>query len=249
MTTEVAPPDIILLRSAEAPDPYVRAFEKVGVRAVCKPVLAFDFPNEEALRHRLRSPERYGGVVATSPRVGRALHRVFDDEGTVHTAWEGRSAYAVGPKTADELRELAFEVEGEDTGSAAALADRIAETGPPGPLLFLSGNRRRDDLPDGLRESGIDFEELVVYETRARTDLSLPPPGDETWLVFFSPSGLEAAQQAGVGGLTEYRLATIGPTTAAALEEAGLTPEAVAETPSPEGVVDAILSEQGSWSQ
>jgi uroporphyrinogen-III synthase len=247
MTTEVSPPDVILLRSPEDPDPYVRAFEEVGVRAVCKPVLAFDFPNEESLRTRLRSPDRYGGIVATSPRVGRALHRVFDDEGTVHTAWEGRPAYAVGPKTADELRELAFDVAGEDTGTAAALASRIAEDQPQEPLLFLSGNRRRDDLPDGLRAANIDFEELVVYETQARTDLSLPPPADESWLAFFSPSGLAAVQQATEGPLSSYRLAAIGPTTAASLEDAGLSPAAVADTPSPDGLVDAILSAQRSW--
>ncbi len=241
MTTEVAPPDVILLRSPEDPDPYVQAFKEVGFRAVCKPVLDFDFPNKGPLRERLRTPDQYGGVVATSPRAGSALHRVFDHEGTTHTQWEGRPAYAVGPKTADEFRKLSFDVRAQRAGTAAELADQIAETEPEMPLLFLCGNRRRDDLPDGLREAGIPFEELVVYETRPRTNLSLPPPGDGTWLAFFSPSGLEAVQ-GGVGrSLAEYRCAAIGPTTATALEEAGLSPIAVATSPSPEGLVDAIL--------
>lgn len=247
MTTEVAPPDVILLRSCDNPDPYVRAFEEVGFRAVCKPVLDFEFPNTGPLRERLRTPDRYGGVVATSPRVGSALHRVFDDEGTTHTQWEGRPAYAVGPKTAEEFRKLSFDVRAQDAGTAADLANQIAETDPETPLLFLCGNRRRDDLPEGLRNAGISFEELVVYETQTRTDLSLPPPGDETWLAFFSPSGLEAVQRADTGPLAEYWRAAIGPTTASALEEAGLSPRAVATSPSPEGLVDAILgAEEGS---
>lgn len=241
MSTEVSPPDVILLRSSEDPDPYVGAFEAVGIRAVCKPVLTFEFPNEEALRNRLRTPDRYGGLVATSPRVGWALHRVFDDEGTTHTQWEGRTAYAVGPKTADEFRALSFDVQAEEAGTAAELATEIADTNPQTPLLFLCGNRRMDALPNGLREAGIDFEELVVYETRARTDLSLPPPGEETWLSFFSPSGLEAVQQAEMGPLDEYRYAAIGPTTASALQETGITVEAVAESPTPEALVDAVL--------
>lgn len=249
MSTEVSPPDVILLRSADDPDPYVRAFEEVGFRAVCQPVLAFDFPNEGPLRERLRTPERYGGVVATSPRVGWALHRVFDDEGTTHTRWEGRPAYAVGPKTADELRALSFDVQGEEAGTAANLAGHIAEADPETPLLFLCGNRRRDDLPDGLRAAGVGYEELVVYETRTRTDLSLPPPAEETWLAFFSPSGLEAVRRADTGPLEEYRCAAIGPTTASALEENGLTADAVASSPTPEGLVDAILGAKELQSQ
>lgn len=249
MTTEVSPPDVILLRSPDDPDPYVRAFEEVGFRAVCKPVLTFDFPNEGPLRERLRTPERYGGVVGTSPRVGWALHRVFDDEGTTHTQWEGRPAYAVGPKTADEFRTLSFDVQIEDAGTAADLVDQIVDAEPETPLLFLCGNRRRDDLPDGLRDAGIPFEELVVYQTRARTDLSLPPPGDETWLAFFSPSGLEAVRRADTGPLDEYRCAAIGPTTASALEEEGLAAEAVASEPSPEGLVDAILGAENPQDQ
>jgi uroporphyrinogen-III synthase len=244
MTTEVSPPDVILLRSPEDPDPYVGAFEEVGFRAVCTPVLTFDFPNEGPLRERLRTPERYEGVVATSPRVGWALHRVFDDDGTTHTQWEGRPAYAVGPKTADELRALSFEVRGETAGTAADLADEIASADPETPLLFLCGNRRRDDLPDGLRSAGVAFEELVVYETRTRTDLSLPPPAEATWLAFFSPSGVEAVRGADTGPLEEYRCAAIGPTTASTLEEYGLTPAAVASSPTPQGLVDAILGAQ-----
>lgn len=246
MTTEVSSPDVILLRSADDPDPYVQAFSDVGYRAVCRSVLRFTFPNEQALRERLRSAERYAGLVATSPRVGRALQRIFDDEGTTHAAWEGATAYAVGPKTADELRALSFDVQGAETGSAADLAAHIADVGPTAPLLFLCGNRRRDELPDRLRAEEITVDELVVYETHPRTDLTLPPPGGETWLAFFSPSGIEAAQRAEPRGRLEaYHCAAIGPTTGAALEEAGFTPAAVAASPSPEGLVDAILEAEG----
>ena len=242
MTTEVSSPDVILLRAADDPDPYVQAFSDVGFRAVCRSVLRFEFPNEEALRRRLRQPDRYAGLVATSPRVGWALQRIFDDEGTTHTAWEGATAYAVGPSTADQLRALSFDVRGEESGSGADLADFIADAEPQAPLLFLCGNRRRDALPNRLEAEAIAFDELVVYETHARTDLTLPPPGQETWLGFFSPSGLEAGLEAETeGGLEDYHCAAIGPTTAEALEDAGLEVEAVAQSPTPEGLVDAVL--------
>jgi len=126
--------------------------------------------------------------------------------------------------------------------SSTALASLIAEAEPHAPLLFLCGDRRRDDLPDRLAAEAIAFEELVVYETHPRTDLTLPPPGDDTWLAFFSPSGLEAAQRAETeDDLADYHCVAIGPTTAEALESAGLSPAAVASTPSPQALVDAVL--------
>jgi uroporphyrinogen-III synthase len=237
--TEIAPPDVILLRTADDPDPYVHAFSTAGLRAVCRPVLDFAFPNDATLRARLQERDRYGGLVATSPRAGRAVRRVFDADGTAHAAWEGAPAYVVGPKTAERFRALGFDVRGQESGNADVLASWIAEAGVEQPLLFLSGNRRRDILPEGLRNAGIAFEEQVVYETLTRNELSLPPPSDGTWLVFFSPSGLEAARTADAA-LDEYRCAAIGPTTAAALEEQGRSVQAVAESPSPEGLLTAI---------
>jgi uroporphyrinogen-III synthase len=236
---EIAPPDVILLRSADDPDPYVHAFGEAGLRAVCRPVLTFVFPNDGSLRDRLRQRGQYGGIVATSPRAGRALRRVFDSDGTIHAEWEEAPAFVVGPKTAERFRALGLDVQGAHTGSADALASWIADAGPEQPLLFLSGNRRRETLPEGLREAGVAFDEQVVYETHTRGDLSLPSGAGGAWLVFFSPSGLDAVQASGCP-IDTYRCAAIGSTTAAALEEEGLSVRAVADAPSPQGLVSAI---------
>jgi len=244
--TEVSPPDVILLRSAEDPDPYVEALADVGFRAVCQPVLNFNFPADEVLQERLRHPAEYGGLIATSPRAARALRRVFDTSGTLHAEWEGMPAYVVGPKTAERFRDLSFDVQGENTGNAEELVSLLDDADPPSSLLFLSGNRRRDALPDGLEAAGISFEEEVVYETRPRTDLTLPPSDGETWLVFYSPSGLEAFYASEIKNVAEYRIATIGPTTAAELHDAGLEVDAVADVPSPRGVADAVVGASGT---
>lgn len=238
--TEVSPPDVILLRAPDEPDPYVRALSEIGLRAVCRPVLSFVFPADEALRERLHNRAHYGGVVATSPRAARAVRRVFDERGTLHAKWEDAPAFVVGPKTADRFRDLGFDVRGEETGSAEALVSVIADQRPEEPLLFLAGDRRRDTLPEGLVAANVSFEEEVVYETHPRTDLTLPPAANDSWLVFFSPSGLEALQASDAGSIGAYRVATIGPTTAADLREKGVEVDAVSELPSPKGVVEAL---------
>lgn len=231
--------DAVLLRSPHDPDPYLNAFADAGLSAVCEPVLRFRFPNQDALRDRLRRADDYAALVATSPRIGRALHQAFRTEPALRTRWRGRRAYAVGPKTGRWLRKLGLEVTGEHTGTAAALADRIVSDAPEAPVLFLSGNRRREALPEGLRSGGVAFEEQVVYETHTRTTLDLPGPSAACWLVVFSPSGLEALAEAEVP-VDAYRLAAIGPTTAGALRDAGYTVAAVAETPTPDALVQAI---------
>lgn len=236
------PPDVILLRSADDPDPYVSAFEEAGFQAICEPVLAFAFPNQPTLQDRLEEKERYAGLIATSPRVAEALDRAFGDRKDLARSWRDAPAYAVGPKTAERLWTVGLDPQGAEAGDAAALAEWIVDDAPRAPLLFLCGNRRRDTLPDRLQAAGVPFEEVIVYETHTRDTLNLPPPRGTTWLAFFSPSGLEAVQQAPSVDPERYRIAAIGPTTKGTLEEAGLSVEAVATEPSPEGLVAAITA-------
>lgn len=240
-------PDVILLRSADEPDPYLTAFEQAGLRAACEPVLTFAFPHQEALAGTLEHRDRYAALIATSPRVATALGRVFAEREALAESWREAPAYAVGPKTATRLRDVGFHPRGEDAGNAAALARQIVNDRPSAPLLFLSGNRRRDTLPTRLRAEEVPFEEVVVYETRTQDALTLPsfgPPSGSTWLVFFSPSGLEAVEKAESVDPSDYRVAAIGPTTGGTLEEAGYAVDAVAEEPSPEGLVAALQAAQ-----
>jgi len=246
-------PDVVLLRSADEPDRYLAAFRENDMRAVCEPVLTFAFPNQERLASHLEDVDRYAALVATSPRVGTALDRLFADQEDLAARWRGAPAFAVGPKTAERVQEVGLVTRGADAGNAAALAEQIAAAVPSGPLLFLCGNRRRDTLPNQLREADLAFDELVVYEAQTCRDLTLPlsqePPGSP-WLVFFSPSGLEAVEQApsvDSKQLRDTRIAAIGSTTGGALAEAGWTVEAVAAEPSPDALVEAICdAEPGS---
>ena len=233
-------PDVILLRSADPPpDRYLKAFDHAGLRARCEPVLSFSFPRQEALAAQLRSRDAYAALIATSPRAGTALKRVFEDRPVLARAWRKAPAYAVGPKTAARLRDAGLAPRGADAGSADALAEHIIEADPAAPVLFLCGNRRRDVLPQRLRAAAVSFDEQVVYHTHTRTDLALPAPEDAPWLVFFSPSGLEAVTQSGIDP-GAYRCAASGPTTGGALKEAGHPPAAVAAAPTPRALVKTL---------
>lgn len=232
-------PDVVLLRSADedTPDRYVRSLGKAGREAVCEPVLSFRYPRQDVLHFRLSQREDYGGLIVTSPRALKAVAAVFDSDEEVQQKWTMARTYVVGPTTANRARDLGLHPNGEEAGEARELVSKIEIDRPAKPLLFLSGNKRRDDIPDGLFEAGVKYNELEVYVTETRSDLSLPDGAE--WLVFFSPSGLEAVEASGIDPHA-YRLAAIGSTTAEALEDAGYPVSAIAADPTPEALAAAI---------
>lgn len=230
-------PTVILLHAPREDDPYEAAFREAGYAPESVPVLRFERVGQAALREALARPGAYDGLVVTSPRAAEVLREALEQQTESGAAWTDELAFAVGPRTAEMLREVGFAPEGEESGGAEQLAERIARKSFGKPLLFLCGNRRRDALPDRLAEQNISLDERCVYETHLRDDLRLPD--DARWLVFFSPSGVEAVRRASVD-LGEVRCAALGPTTAGALREAGWPVAAVASEPTPEALVAAV---------
>lgn len=133
-------------------------------------------------------------------------------------------------------------------------------------LLFLVGEQRRDIIPRTLMSAALDpsrrirVDELVVYETTEMPGFEqsfraavaegekLLNNSDELpmWAAVFSPTGCDAVLRVlGELSATEKEkrclIVTIGPTTRDHLRmKYGVEPDAVAETPSPEGVGEAI---------
>jgi uroporphyrinogen-III synthase len=229
-----APTSICLLRDRqEGTDPYEAAFRAAGYEVCFLPVLSFTHCNLDDLGRRLRDVV-YAGIVVTSPRAVEALRKLDPAPDLA-----GFVIYAVGPRTGDEVRAMGYVPRGEHSGRGEELAREIAREQPDGKLLFLAGDRRMDATADGITASGIDIDELTVYETSLVDKLRLD--GDPAWLAFFSPSGVEAAEQSRLLDAKRY-LAAIGETTAEALSGAGRVVAAVASHPTPEALVAAVVA-------
>ncbi len=233
-----ARPHVLMLRSPRTPDPYREIFESRGYRVDVVPVLRFTRIHEAELMNVLGHSADFAGIITTSPRAVEALR----GRGDRLTEWIDKLFYAVGPETARRARSLGFSPRGADAGSAEDLAAQIIDDRPRAPLLFLSGSRRRDTLPDRLTAGGVSFEELVVYETHTRNTVAWTKGANDVpdWVVFFSPSGIEAARADDTLVWDRVRVAAIGPTTAGALREEGWSVAAVAEEPTPEALYRAI---------
>ncbi|SHK05845.1 uroporphyrinogen-III synthase [Rhodothermus profundi] len=230
--------EVVYLFRAEAAssDPFATRLQAAGYHPLVLPVLSVVWRNTAHLQAALAHPEVYGGLIFTSPRAVEAVRRL----GTPPAAWRWRRVYVVGPRTAAAARAMGWTPQGEEAGSGLALARLILqEPWPSRPLLFLCGERRRSELPEQLRTAGFPLEELVVYETRPATPVLPAGASAPDWVVFFSPSGWEAARSLPIKW-KQVRVAAIGPTTAAALQEKGVAVMAVARTPTPEGLLAAI---------
>jgi len=96
---------------------------------------------------------------------------------------------------------------GSETGSASELAKLIGNMNQQSPepfsLLYLCGNRRRDELPTLLQTLNVSYQEIVVYETQLLQNehqldsvtLVYPSGNSWSWFAFFSPSGVESVAE------------------------------------------------------
>jgi uroporphyrinogen-III synthase len=149
---------------------------------------------------------------------------------------KGKKVFCVGLKTKITLSEAGFNVV-VYTGFASDLAEIITLIYPNESYTFFNGNLRKENLPNALKEAGVNFNEIEVYET------TLTPQKIKTAvdaILFFSPSGVESYLKE--NQIKKETCFCIGKTTANALEK--ITKNIViAGNPSIEDVIEDVIEE------
>jgi uroporphyrinogen III methyltransferase/synthase len=163
----------------------------------------------------------------------------------------GLKIACIGPGTAAALRDCHLRA---DLVPSAYRAEELAEALAPltagQRVLWVRASRGREVLPRRLRDAGASVEELVVYEHRDVEAFSLEVQGrlargELDWIGLSSPSiAANVARLVSNSPRPENervpRFAAISPVTAAAAREAGLTIDAIAQTYTWEGLLEAI---------
>jgi len=156
-----------------------------------------------------------------------------------HPEWEqlkAKNVFCVGLKTKALLNENGFVVT-VYTGYASDLTEIINLIYSKEHFTFFSGNLRRETLPQGLKEAGVDFNEIKVYET-VLTPQKIKSVSEG--ILFFSPSGVESYLKD--NKIRKEICFCIGNTTAEALEK--LTKNIViAEHPTVEDTILECINE------
>jgi uroporphyrinogen-III synthase len=169
---------------------------------------------------------------------------IFTSQNAVHSVFQhadleklkSKNVFCVGLKTKILLSEAGFNVVAY-TGYASDLAEIITLIYGSESYTFFSGNLRRETLPVALKEAGIKFNEIKVYET-SLTPQKIKAKVDA--ILFFSPSGVESYLKENT--IKNENCFCIGETTATALDKK-IKNIIVADQPSVEDVIEDVIAE------
>ncbi|KAK7031019.1 uroporphyrinogen-III synthase [Paramarasmius palmivorus] len=279
----------LLLRapSDSEEDKYEVQFKTSGYNSFSIPVLETVLTNIDDLRKTLvEGSGGYHGVIITSARACAAWKdavKSLDIASECSESWQSKTFYVVGHGTGSSLSEIYTQypnspfvpnpslIKGQDCGNADQLGRFILEDlqSKPARLLYLTGDKNRDTLPNILQEGNVDFHPLKVYETQGSSNFSRDlaaaiqaarkDHADELrwWIIFFAPSAaqfvlpfirehfelLDQARNPSSEASSPLALvASIGPTTDTYLRETlHLHVDAMAAKPTPEALVSVIV--------
>ena len=156
------------------------------------------------------------------------------------SGWEvlkTKPVFCVGIKTKELLELHGFTVD-VYLDYASELAEIITLIYNKESYTFLSGNLRKETLPEALKSAGITFNEIEVYQTTL-SPFKISDQENFDGILFFSPSAVESY-------LTNNKIKNevcfcVGTTTAAALETKKIKNIVIAETPTIEEVILEVI--------
>ncbi len=215
-----------------------------GAEPVVHPTICIVPQNTDELDDAIGRLWWYTWVLFTSANGVRIFWERLEAAGGDARALGGVSVGAIGPGTAAALAERGVRADFVPSAFVAeAVADEIGDVSGER-FLLPRADGARPVLVDRLRQMGAHVDEVKVYRAEPVLD---PPPLDVDWVTFTSSStvrGFVKALEAGGLSLPDgVRVACIGPITAQTAHELGLPVDAVAETYTMEGLVDAIDAE------
>jgi uroporphyrinogen III methyltransferase/synthase len=227
-----------------------------GAQPISYPCIDIAPPEDTALLDealQAAAEGRFEWLVLTSENTVMALERRLPDLGIEPQKLSRARIAAVGPKTAESIGErlgLAVELVPEEH-VAEALAESLAQTGGErGRVLLPQSQIAREVLANDLRAAGFEVSAPIAYRTvRGSGGADVPAllnEGAVDAVIFTSASTAHnfadrlAAEGGSLDSLAGVCLACIGPVTAAAVQNHGLTPTVVPTTYTLEGILDEM---------
>lgn len=236
---------VVVTRATARAGRLVAALEAAGASVVALPVVETGDPDDggAALAKAMGRVADFGWVVFTSAvAVERALALVDDVR-----ALAGVKLAVVGPATAEAL--AAWHLRADVVARPQSAEGLVSSMPDPGSgrraVLYPRAAEARPTLVAGLRHKGWEVEDVVAYRTLpAGVSLSaaaLEAASTADVVTLASPSAVGAFVEAMRARRIPPLVVCIGPVTAEAAREAGLTVAVEADERSTDGVVEAVL--------
>ncbi len=216
-------------------DAFASIFTKAGFRVMHVPVLRYEYESDWDVVPRVDA------VVLTSSRAAAALHACADPNRLLPPGARRLPWFCMGPATRSAIEKLGIRGVNVASGSATKLAEEIIRQGIER-IAFFAGEPHRTELTEILDRAGISVEKRIVYRSLPDLTLDLKNLDSPDWAVFFSPRGVEIVSGVPGPDWRSVRIATIGPTTATAVQKQRWNLSAVAGKPDAESLFSSIIS-------
>lgn len=236
---------VLVTRPVHQSKALADALRAEGAQPIVFPVIEIVPLGPDRIRSLLKDAGEYDWAIFTSVNTVE----------TVMSAVEGLPAVriaAIGSPTARALAARGIEVDlVPDEFVAEAVVAALVERGVEGKRILLPrADIARDTLPDGLRAAGATVEVVPVYSTQMpaqvdRAILDSITRGQIDIITFTSPSTVRNLMTLVGGALPSGSwIACIGPVTARAAQEAGLSVDIVASEYTVSGLVSALVESE-----
>lgn len=227
------------------------ALRRLGATVVEAPAIRIEPPSDfRPLDEALDRLEDYDWVVFTS---ANGVDAFFDrlSKARPETRISSQRLAAIGPKTAERLREHGHEADVVPETFVAeevfrAIAGRTEVSGKR--FLLPRADIAREALPDLLKAAGAKVDVIVAYRTLPAEEemrrASLSVSRGEVDMVTFTSASTARSFFAQVDARAfegRAEAASIGPITSEALRELGVEPSVEAERFTTEGLIEAVL--------
>ena len=241
---------IIVTRSARQASALSSRLEDLGAEVLEFPVIKFTPPRDtKPLDGAIDQLGAFDWVIFTSANgVAWCLNRLSELGKDVR--WmAGPRIGAIGPGTAAALIRLGLNV---DFIPSQFIAESVVAEFPQDPhglrILIPRAHEAREELPEGLRAKGAEVTVVSAYETvrndDCADDLRAVAANEHVDVVTFTSASTVHNFVALLGDVRvpdDALIACIGPVTAEAAREHGISPTIVADEYSIEGLVDAVI--------
>lgn len=242
---------VVITRAAEQAGGLAAELEKLGAEVLFLPVVRYEEPMDPAPLHAaLRRIAEFDWLLLTSQNVVRFLGLALARMNA--SRWSAAlKIAAVGRATAEAAQAAGWQVTFVSSRfQGLALAEELGFTLKGCKILLPRSDRARPDLPEALRRAGAEVTEVVAYRTLAVDAQGLSAAraireGRVDVLTFASPSafhafcsalGADMAKRVAGAGV----IAAIGPVTAQAIREKGVTVNVEAAESTAEGLARAL---------
>jgi uroporphyrinogen III methyltransferase/synthase len=247
---------VVVTRSRDQAGKLSDKLKELGAEVIEAPSIRIEAPTKrEDLVDALLELNAYDWLVFTSPNgVAQFFEYFFRQFHDMRDIGGARIA-AVGPATANKLKELHLQVDlMPEEALGAKIAEEFAEFESVENLriCLLRAEVANGELPKALEAMGAIVDDIGCYRTVA--DGGDPAvearirEGGADWLTFTSGSTVESFHSridlpALLKKFPQMKIASIGPETSRALEELKIKPTVEAEEHTIDGLVSALVNE------